>query len=350
MTGARLRVGIAGAGWVATERHLPVLLARPDVDVVAVYDRQPERARALCERAQHRGGVTPSADSNLDTFLARGLDVVHVTTSPWSHHEVALQALQAGAHVFTEKPMAMNLVEAQQMADAARDAGRLLCVSHNFLYSSSMRRGKEQLRGAPVDYVLGLQLSAESRRLPSWYRSLPGGLMFDEVPHMVYSLTDLLGGDLVLDHARATFDDDRQPRTVEALVRGRTGSGQVTMVFCAPVSEWHLMLSSRSRLVGLDLFRDIAIDLAPDGKHSSFDIARTSLSAVAGHVAGFARAGTRWMSHRQWWGHDVLIGEFLDAIHNRDLAPVSIDAALGVVRITDSLLASLDIATPVRDP
>jgi predicted dehydrogenase len=289
-----------------------------------------------------------SIHNQLSEFLSLGLDVVHVTSSPWSHHEVAVAALDSGAHVFTEKPMAMNSVEAEDMARHALAADRLLCVSHNFLESVAMREACNRFGTTSVDYALGLQLSAETRRLPVWYRELPGGLMFDEVPHMMYSMMYLLGGGLTLDHARATLDESGHPRTIEALVKGRTGQGQITMVFCSPVSEWHIMASSPAAFVDIDLFRDITISLAPDGAHGSLDIARSSLSAVAGHVSGFVRAGSRWVRKRQYWGHDALIGKFLDAVHEGGPSPVAEEQCLGVVRITDDLLDAIGIKTVVR--
>jgi scyllo-inositol 2-dehydrogenase (NADP+) len=341
---AKVRVGIAGAGWVAAARHLPSYRRHPLVEVVAVYDRRQERAGALA--AQAPGEVLATAD--LDHFLAEGLDVVSIATSPWSHSEIAVRAAAAGAHVFTEKPMAMDGEEARAMARAASDAGRLLSVSHNFLYSKAMQETRRRLAGTPVDYAAGLQLSAKTRRLPQWYHSLPGGLMFDEAPHLVYTLNDLLGGGLQLDHARGDVDNTGQPRGVELLVAGRTGRGQITMVFDAPVSEWHVMASASTGVVGLDLFRDISVGLAPDGAHGPLAIARSSASALAGHALGFAKAGTRLITKRQLWGHNILIGRFIDAVAHGGAAPVPVEDALAVVDFTDAVLASLGLSVPSR--
>jgi predicted dehydrogenase len=341
---AKVRVGIAGAGWVAEARHLPSYVRHPLVELVAVFDRRQERAGALAARAP--GAVLATAD--LDRFLAEGLDVVSIATSPWSHYEIAIKAAAAGAHVFTEKPMAMDGREARDMACAAADAGRLLGVSHNFLHSKAMQETRRRLNGATVDYAAGLQLSAKTRRLPDWYQRLPGGLMFDEAPHLVYTLNDLLGGGVRLDHARGDVDDAGQPRAIELLVAGRTGRGQITMVFDAPVSEWHVMASASVGVVGLDLFRDISVGLAPDGAHGPLDIARSSASAIGGHALGFAKAGTRLVTRRQFWGHDVLIGRFIDAVAHHGPAPVSVDDALAVVDFIDAVLASLGLSAHNR--
>ena len=337
-----MRVGIAGAGWVAGARHVPSVLARDDAELVAIYDRDRTRAQALRHKveAKRRPPAGISVHNNLGDFLAQGLDVVHVTSSPWSHHDLALSALAGGAHVFVEKPMAMDSVQATAMANEAEARGRLLCVSHNFLWSSAMREARDKLNGAAVDYLLGLQLSSATRRLPTWHGDLPSGLLFDEIPHMLYSAMDLLGGKLAVDEVRAAFDGDNCPTTAEVLLRGRTGHGQITMVFCSPVSEWHIMASSAQQFIDIDLFRDITIGLRPDGEHRSADIARSSASAVGGHLSGFAKAGARWVTKKQFWGHDVLIGKFYDAVATNGASPVPMEDALNVVAVTDDLLAS----------
>ena len=165
---------------------------------------------------------------------------------------------------------------------------------------------------------------------------------------MLYTMGHFLGGGLQLDHARGTFNDAGHPRTVELLLRGKTGVGQVAMVFCAPVSEWHVQLTAAHRSIELDLFRDISVELHPDGAHTAKDIARSSASMVGGHVAGFAKAGARLVTRRQYWGHDVLIHQFVDATVGRCAAPVPVEQSLGVVALTDQVLDALSLNRPVR--
>ena len=108
------------------------------------------------------------------------------------------------------------------------------------------------------------------------------------------------------------------------------------------------MTSSSAGIVGVDLFRDIMTHVRPDGAHGSTDIARSSMSAIGGHVSGFARAGARWALKRQFWGHDKLIREFVEAVRTGKDSPVSVDDAVAVVAFTQRLLESLGLET-VRD-
>src|SRR5262245_19041098 len=109
-----LRVGVIGAGWVAVDRHVPAYRAHPHADVVALYDRQVDRARDAAAKLK-----IPNAVSDVQTLFDVGVDIVSICTPPWTHPALSIAASRAGAHVFTEKPMAMNEGDACAMADAA---------------------------------------------------------------------------------------------------------------------------------------------------------------------------------------------------------------------------------------
>lgn len=330
-----IRTAVLGAGWVANARYLPVLRRLRDVDIVSVYDRHGDRAAATA--GAHR---VPHSSDDLHAVFAQQPEAVFVCTSPWSHAEITEQALQHGCHVLTEKPMAMNLDEASRMAAAAREADKLLCVSHNFLFSHAVQRSDRAL-GQPSQplHIIGTQLSSDSRRLPDWHAGLPGGLLFDEIPHLLYVTQHYLG-ELELVAARQLQADT--PAVTEVDLRGVRGTAHLSVVSGAPVSEWHVTIVGPGSVSDLDLFRDIGIRVPSDGTHRARDIMATSRRALTGHTAGFIGSGVRLLRKRLFWGHDVLIERFLAAIRTDAAPPVPIDEALNVVRLTDQILAALD--------
>jgi predicted dehydrogenase len=336
-----VRVGVIGTGWVGRARHIPGFRTHPQVVIAAVYDRRPDRAAGAA-----RASGVPAWDDDLDRFLSRDLDIVSIATPPWTHAELARSALGRGLHVFTEKPMAMDLAEARSMVQAAEDAGRLLCVSHNFLYSRSVRKARAFLGADPdLRYVAGAQLSSLRRRLPSWHEELPGGLLFDEMPHLVYLLQHFLGAPLQVEHVRGARGATDAP--VEVLLRGARGPGQITMVMDAPVSEWQVVVVAEHGTVVLDLFRDIAVRIRPDGAHEPLDILRTSATAMRDHAVGFVASGSRYVRGRLFWGHDELIGAFVEAAMTGGPSPVPAEEALGVVAVADRVAGAL---TRVAEP
>ena len=332
-----LRVGIVGCGWVGRHRHLPAYLRHRRVKLVGVADAQPDRAR---EAVADLRGVPwlPSIDALLDLQP----DAVSICTPPWEHARLAIAALNAGAHVLTEKPMAMSTEEARRMIEAAKAADRQLCTVHNFLTSRAMSHAS-RLVGAleEIEYVSAVQLSSMRRRLPTWYELLPGGLLFDELPHMLYMTRRFLG-ELQLDGVRARWNGDRSHlATCEIQLRGARAHGQVLAVFDSPVSEWHVVVVTRRGVVDVDLFREFASYVPADGSHGSTDILRTSVSAIGGHAKGFVGSGVRLAARRLSWGHEAFIGQFVDAVLDGGPLPVSMQESLDVVALTDDILRAL---------
>ena len=98
-----LRIGIVGCGKIA-DGHVEQIRATGRGDVVAVCDREPLMVEQLAERMR-----IPGRHTDLATMLANErLDVVHVATPPDSHLPIARQAMEAGCHVFMEKPFALT--------------------------------------------------------------------------------------------------------------------------------------------------------------------------------------------------------------------------------------------------
>src|SRR5215467_8343846 len=112
-----MRVGVIGCGTVS-ERYLHNMTASPALEVVACSDLVMERAEA---RAAQFGisGVCTQADLLAD----RAIDVIVNLTVPSAHFEINLAALQAGKHVWSEKPLAMNRTEAAALLREAEECG-----------------------------------------------------------------------------------------------------------------------------------------------------------------------------------------------------------------------------------
>src|SRR5262249_12124122 len=151
---------------------------------------------------------------------------------------------------------------------------RILGVVHNFQFSSAMQRARDLLeRGelGELTAVYAFQMSNPARRLPHWYPTLPGGLFYDEAPHLLYLLRSLLG-DLRLAELSCHLDHSLpQPQVQQLNARfdHPTVWAQLTMNFNSPLSEWQFTLVGTRQLIAVDIFRDISILLPNDGSHSS---------------------------------------------------------------------------------
>jgi 2-alkyl-3-oxoalkanoate reductase len=124
----RLRAAFVGCGQIANI-HALHLKNFSGTDLVAVCDVDYDRAEAFA----HRHGI-PIACAGIEEILDLRPDVVHVLTPPASHASVASACLDAGCHVYVEKPLATTAEGLQRLADAAKVSTATLCPGHNRLF------------------------------------------------------------------------------------------------------------------------------------------------------------------------------------------------------------------------
>jgi predicted dehydrogenase len=129
--GKRARIAVIGAGWWATEWHIPTLLANPDAELVALVDTDPDK---LARAAQHYQVACThiSVKALLD---AEQLDGAVVVTNHATHYEVAWQCLERDLHVLVEKPMVLYARDGKALVELATARRKELLVGHtwNFL-------------------------------------------------------------------------------------------------------------------------------------------------------------------------------------------------------------------------
>jgi predicted dehydrogenase len=191
----KLRVGIVGSSFGGSV-HAPAFQAQGSFEVVAIAS--PTRAADV---ARERN--IPHAFASLAEMLAGAeLDVVSIASPPFDHHAAVLAALARGLHVLCEKPFALNVAQAEEMTEAARTAGTVCALAHEFRYTPSRQAIKElidnghlgTLRALEVT-VLGTMLGEDAERPNSWWfeRRRGGGLTGAYLSHLVDQATWLAG-------------------------------------------------------------------------------------------------------------------------------------------------------------
>src|SRR2546423_90178 len=116
-----IRLGVIGCGQVAELRHLPALRRVSGVEVAALADVDPLRL----ERVARQFGVARRCSNYSDLIETGDVDAVAVCVPPALHAVVARAALDAGKHVFIEKPLALCLAECDLLLESADAHGAL---------------------------------------------------------------------------------------------------------------------------------------------------------------------------------------------------------------------------------
>ena len=332
-----IRIGLAGAGWVATNRHLPVLKRDRRVEIAAVADPRPDRAAD----AARRFGIARHFD-RFEDLLAEALDAVIVCTPPDEHARVVEGALSAGCHVLVEKPMTMSAAEGQQLETLAVDRNLVLCPAHNFLFARSAKRARDLIAtggAGEVRWAMGVQMSSSRRRLPDWFARLPGGLFFDEAPHLLYLMQHFLGDVRVEDAWRAqTRGAGVGGDHIEARLRGGLASAYLTSWSGAPLSEWYLVLCCTEAVLAIDLFRDTLVSLPPERAHDARDVVASAARRTIQLWAGIASTGARTLRGRQFFGADELDRRFIDSVETGCDPPATARDGWRVVALIEEIL------------
>ena len=149
----RARVAVVGAGWWSGRVHLPALAQNEDADLVAVSDRNIERAR----HAASLFGI-PHAESDHTELLKYGLDCVIIATGHAAHYAEARTFLEAGVDVLVEKPMTVSAAEAWDLVDIGRRTGARVHVGYTFVHSPYARALRQRILDGDIGQLVVSQV------------------------------------------------------------------------------------------------------------------------------------------------------------------------------------------------
>jgi predicted dehydrogenase len=139
--------------------HALAYQAIPEFQIVGLVSRGPESRGALNQRL---GGGIPTFSDYTQALQATQPDVVSINTYPDTHEPFALQAIQAGAHIFLEKPVAPTVAGCSNVIAAARANQRKLVVGYILRHHPSWVRFIEIARGLGKPLVMRMNLNQQS--------------------------------------------------------------------------------------------------------------------------------------------------------------------------------------------
>ena len=198
-----LKVGIVGCGKIA-DAHAAQLQRIPRNEIVGVCDRELLMAQQLQERFPIK-----AAYRDLNDLLDQGRpDVVHITTPPQSHFEIAKTCLNRGCHVYVEKPFTVNAAEAEALIGLAREKGLKITAGHDDQFRPATRRMRSLVKSGYLGegplhmesyYGYEIARSGYAGALLGdknhWVRSLPGRLLHNIISHGIARIAEFMTTD-----------------------------------------------------------------------------------------------------------------------------------------------------------
>jgi predicted dehydrogenase len=190
LTGDKVRVGHIGCGSVSGS-YLPVMAKHPNVEVVSVCDIIPERAKKRAEQFK-----VPNVYPNIDAMLAGAeFDFLVNTTSMPSHYPVNKKGLEAGKHVWSEKPMALEVSKGKELIALAQNKGVGFWAAPNCVTSPQFAFMAQTIASGKIGKVTASHgtYGHGGPTWSAWFYQKGGGSLYDLGVYNVTTLTGLLG-------------------------------------------------------------------------------------------------------------------------------------------------------------
>jgi predicted dehydrogenase/nucleoside-diphosphate-sugar epimerase len=330
-----LRVGLIGSGKMG-QHHLKAITASGMATVVGVADPAAS-AEDLSSVLPAGAIIVPTAEALLRDAKP---DVVHIVTPPASHTELALQAIEAGCHVYVEKPFTATVDEAQRILTFAESRSVKVCPGHQVLFEAPALMVKENLsdigRLVHIESVFSFKMV---RRTITHAEQLK-----DILPHAVYPVVDQIR------HGTGNFSDP-----IESVGMSINASGDayvllrladvtaVVMVTLSgrPVEQYQTLVgtngSLRADYIGGFLGRLIGPGTGPGVLLTPY---RRAASAVIGTTRGIARL----LLGGSYPGLRTLVRRFYESVRDDAAPPLSPQSIVDTVRICETVGRTLDQA------
>lgn len=271
-----LRLGIIGTGAVAQLVHLPLSVNRNDVEVVALADKEPEKARALADRFQ-----VPLVLSTDELLGHDDLDAVIICTPNHLHEAEAVAALEAGKHVLVERPLALTPEGCARVVAAARTAGRVLEVGMSHRFRPDVAALRAFVAGGELGRIYAGRVAWMNRHVPmrrTTWRQRPdeagGGALMDLGVQSLDLLFWVLGGPTVRRISAVLSRDDDEVEDAASLLMETTEGVSVTVevswsYFAAEDTHYTRVLGTEGsgQLPPLEIFKQFGgrpMDVTPE--------------------------------------------------------------------------------------
>lgn len=340
-TGGRLRIALVGGGKMAEHHARAIAGTATPAELVAIADPSAAGREAIARIAP---GVTGYASLG-ELLQAEHPDVVHVVTPLDTHFQLARQALEAGCHVYIEKPVVETGDQIGELAELARTRQRQLCAGHQLLFEEPARLALQLLPAiGRVCHIESYFAFRPSRRTAAGRVALRADLqLLDILPHPVYLLLHFLeaaspgpGGD---EPMTVSVGDDG---TVHGILRRGAVSGALTVTLTGRPVESYVRIVGSNGTIHADFVRGMVYRQIGPGS-SAIDKILAPYRIARQLVTGTTKSLMRRVLKRQrsYPGLTELFEGFYSSIRRSTPAPIS-EATIGeTVRVCEQVSAAI---------
>lgn len=220
-----ITVGFIGAGDISL-LHAEGIKACPNARLKGLWNITPELANE--KSALFDCMIYDSAEALVND---PEIDAVFVLTALEAHHTYVMMAIEAGKHVFVEKPVGVTIQEIEEMRDGAEKAGVICMPGHNYIYEPSVRRAKGLIESGQLGDLVSFYIMYNIEHPESVAKRLPG-VIRQIATHHAYILLYLAGLPKSISAMKSTIHYEHITQEDLAMVLLKMESGAIGH-FCA---------------------------------------------------------------------------------------------------------------------
>jgi myo-inositol 2-dehydrogenase/D-chiro-inositol 1-dehydrogenase len=211
-----IRIGIIGTGFIAGV-HAGILARDERVRVSSVYDVVPDRAQQLARA--HDATVAATSDEVIERS-----DAVFITTPNTRHVPLTLAAIDAGKHVFCEKPLATTIADAETVFEKAQRSNGVFQVGHNRRFAPVYATLKRLLSETHEPHSAHVKMNRGELLKPEWTGDpeVTGGFLYETPIHM-FDMMRFLFGEIESLHAIGSSHEYREIDDFSVLLKFASG-------------------------------------------------------------------------------------------------------------------------------
>jgi predicted dehydrogenase len=361
-----LRVGIVGCGKIA-DAHATQILRVGNCEIVGVCDREPLMAKQLYERFPVKRYF-----SDMSELMTKARpNVVHITTPPEGHFDIARFCLEHHCHVYVEKPFTLDAAQAQTLVDLASQRGLKLTVGHNYQFSHAARRMRAlvdqgYLGSSPIHmesyYGYDLGDASYARALlgdkKHWVRRLPGKLLHNVISHGVARIAEFMTGDdpRVIAYAfpsrvlRGIGETEIADELRVMILDGEKTTAYFTFSSQMKPSQQEFRIYGSKNGISLDQNHEIVLRLRGNKFKSYADNFVPPVLFARQHLENLLHNARLFLSRdfQMDAGMKYLIDLFYRSIREDTPVPISYREIVLTAKIMDSIFSQIQLSPPTR--
>jgi predicted dehydrogenase len=340
------KVAVIGCGLISSKKYLPIFAKNKRTKLVAVCDLDKEQVK----KAALKFGA-PKAYLDVSRMLTQERpDIVAIATPPQTHAKITIEALTKGAHVLVEKPMATEVSDCDQMIKTAEKCGKKLGVMHNQIFNPAFEKARRLMEQKQAGKFLGMRILLATftdfmtSQKDHWAHKLPGGVVGETGPHVVY-LTLALLKKIDKIHIQPQKQLSQYPWSIGEDFRinfvGGNITSSITLVYGSKQTAAEIDIFTSQSLLKIDLQSRLLIKQNRPNVAAK-TIAFSALGNIWQASSGFISNIFSFLFSRNLDGHFRGITRFLDYVDGKTDYPATGKQGREVVAVMKRLVQELN--------